>query len=152
MTHKAMTENSTVERSAGGETSRVFRFPATADAPGRARVVAEKALHEGYPDLAETSLLLISELVTNCVRHGQLKPDRQIELKITTYSDGVKIDVVDPGVGFRYKPREGSLDRAGGWGLYMVDQLSTRWGVEEGYPTTVWFELHRPAGATSRYF
>jgi anti-sigma regulatory factor (Ser/Thr protein kinase) len=144
-----MTENATAQRQTNGGTRTVFRFPAAADAPGRARAAAESTLQDGYPDLVETSLLLISELVTNCVRHGELSPDKQIELKITTYSDGLKIDIVDPGVGFRYKPREGSLDRAGGWGLYMVEQLSSRWGVGDGYPTTVWFELQRPNGSAA---
>ena len=146
-----MTENLTAERQTNGGTRRVFRFPATADAPGRARVAAESALKEGYDELLETSLLLISELVTNCVRHGRLGPDKKIELKITTYSEGVKVDVSDPGVGFLYKPREGSLDRAGGWGLYMVDQLSSRWGLGDGFPTTVWFELDRSNGSSPQY-
>jgi anti-sigma regulatory factor (Ser/Thr protein kinase) len=84
-----MTENMTAERQANGGTKKVFRFPATADAPRQARVAAERALQDGYADLVETSQLLISELVTNCVRHGRLSPDKQIELKITTYSDEI---------------------------------------------------------------
>ena len=143
-----MTEPATAKRTSNEGTQAVFKFAATADAPGQARVAAEAILREEYSELMETSLLLISELVTNCVRHAQLGPEKQIELRVTTYGNGLKIDVVDPGVGFRYKQREGSLDRAGGWGLYMVDQLSHRWGVEDGYPTTVWFELQRPNGYT----
>ena len=130
----------------------VFRFPATPDAPGRARAAAESVLQNGYSDLMETSLLLVSELVTNCIRHGGLDATKQIEVKVRTYDNGVKIDVVDPGVGFQYKPREGPLERAGGWGLYMVDQLSNRWGVEEGYPTRVWFELSRRNGLSLNPF
>ena len=145
-----MNENATAERpSMNGGNGAVFRFPATPAAPGQAREAAQSVLANGYADLVETSMLLISELVTNCVRHGGLAPDNHIEVRIRTYSNGLKIDVVDYGVGFRYRPREGALDRAGGWGLYMVDQLAHRWGVNDGYPTTVWFELHKPRQAYS---
>lgn len=144
--------NATTERpSSNGGTGAVFRFSATPEAPSKARLAAENVLQEGYAELIETSMLLISELVTNCVRHAKLEPDKPIELKITTFGNGVKIDVVDYGVGFRYKPREAGLDRAGGWGLYMVDQLAHRWGINDGYPTTVWFELQKSNNSPRRY-
>ena len=140
-----MKENVTSQRYSKGETKVVFRFPASPDAPGRARLAAENMLQDNYAELMETSLLLVSELVTNSVRHGRLGPDKYIELKIAAFANGVKIDVVDPGTGFSYQPRKGALDRVGGWGLYMVEQLSHRWGVNEGFPTTVWFELQKPS-------
>lgn len=141
-----MKEKTTTQRHSESGTKVVFRFPATSDAPGRARLAAENMLQDNYAELVETSLLLVSELVTNSVRHAQLGSDQYVELKISSFVNGVKIDVVDSGTGFNYKPRKGALDRVGGWGLYMVEQLSHRWGVNEGFPTTVWFELQRSPG------
>jgi len=136
-----MMERTTTERPRNGGTKVVFRIPATPEAPRHARLAAENMLQDEYAELMETSLLLVSELVTNSIRHAQLEPDSSIELKIATFTNGVKFDVVDPGAGFSYRPRKGALDRVGGWGLYMVEQLSHRWGVNDDLPTTVWFEL-----------
>ena len=50
-------------------------------------------------------------------------------------------EVTDPGPGFEPKPVTPSFYQTGGWGLYLVEQLSDRWGVIRGKATTVWFEL-----------
>ena len=142
-------KTTTTERDDSG-TRLVFRFPATQDAPGRARLAAKNILQDNYGELVETSVLLVSELVTNSVKHAQLGPDQYIELNISTFEDGVKIDVIDSGTGFNYRPRKGALDRVGGWGLYMVEQLSHRWGISDSFPTTVWFELQKSPSRGNR--
>lgn len=83
--------------------------------------------------------LLVTEVVTNAVRHGA--GDRVRMTLNTTAGGGLHCEVVDDGDGFvpaetRHKPR----DEPGGWGLMLVDQLSTAWGVHTG-STHVWFEL-----------
>jgi anti-sigma regulatory factor (Ser/Thr protein kinase) len=84
--------------------------------------------------------LLVSELVTNAVRH----PDQEgpIELELSVAGEGIRIAVSDPGEGFT-KPTVGPPppDALGGRGLLIVDRLASRWGVDPGRPTRVWFEL-----------
>jgi len=95
--------------------------------------------------LREDLLLLVSELVTNAVRHGGVGPDGSVRVEMHQGPERMRVDVVDAGTGFeRESIRPG--DGAGGWGLCLVERLSDRWGVgrtESG--TDVWFELRRPA-------
>jgi anti-sigma regulatory factor (Ser/Thr protein kinase) len=91
--------------------------------------------------------LLVSELVTNSVRHAEVGPDDSIALKVTLGEPSVRVEVVDHGPGF--DPPELAEDagetRDRGWGLFFVTQLADRWGVErEG--GRVWFEIDRSGG------
>jgi anti-sigma regulatory factor (Ser/Thr protein kinase) len=83
--------------------------------------------------------LLVTEVVTNAVRHGAGDSIR-IQLD-STASGGLRCEVIDAGSGF-VPPREPRPhdDRAGGWGLMLLDRLSDAWGVHAG-STHVWFEL-----------
>ena len=89
-------------------------------------------------------VLLISELVTNSVRHAGLDATQPLQLSLATKGDTVRLAVRDPGPGFR--PPQAPTDPAhvGGWGLVLVDQLAERWGVEhDGKGNVVWCELRR---------
>jgi anti-sigma regulatory factor (Ser/Thr protein kinase) len=93
--------------------------------------------------LAEAELLT-SELVTNAVRHAQLKEGDPIGLDIDVDSDTVHVAVVDDGAGFDFrKVFQEPGDRRGGWGLYLVDKVSDRWGIDPSPPHSVWFEIDR---------
>ena len=59
--------------------------------------------------------------------------------------DLVRACVTDPGPGFEATPREPGDDPGSGWGLFLVEQLSDRWGVELAGGTSVWFEIDRRA-------
>jgi anti-sigma regulatory factor (Ser/Thr protein kinase) len=127
-----------------------FRFPAGPFAPRQARSAAERVMNEVYEPLTDTTLLLVSELVTNSVRHAGLGPENYyVEMRISTHDHRVKVEVIDPGGGFVPSSRTGPRDRVGGWGLFMVEQLACCWGVDEGTPTTVWFELPVPEDAVA---
>jgi anti-sigma regulatory factor (Ser/Thr protein kinase) len=93
--------------------------------------------------------LLVSELVTNAVRHANLAPGDAILLVIDLEDSILRVEVHDPGGGF--VPRAPAPDpaRPSGWGLYLVEELADRWGVETQVGTRVWFELDRAACATS---
>ena len=100
---------------------------------------------EGGLDTAQLSelRLLVTELVTNSVRHGT-QPDDWIRLEIEIYGNAVRVVVSDRGPGFEPDPDpKPHLDRPGGWGLCLVDRLADRWGVERNGETAVWFELDR---------
>ena len=91
--------------------------------------------------------LLVSELVTNAVRHANLAPGDAILLVIDLGDRVLRVEVHDPGGGF--VPRAPAPDpaRPSGWGLYLVEELADRWGVDSDERTLVWFELDRPAAA-----
>jgi anti-sigma regulatory factor (Ser/Thr protein kinase) len=89
-------------------------------------------------------VLLISELVTNSVRHAGLDATQPLQLSVTTDGAIVRVAVRDPGPGFR--PPKAPTDPAhvGGWGLVLVDQLAEEWGVtHDGEANVVWCELRR---------
>jgi anti-sigma regulatory factor (Ser/Thr protein kinase) len=91
--------------------------------------------------------LLVSELVTNAVRHANLAPGDVIRLVIDLEDSVLRVEVHDPGGGF--VPRAPAPDpaRPSGWGLYLVEELADRWGVDSDERTLVWFEVDRPAAA-----
>jgi anti-sigma regulatory factor (Ser/Thr protein kinase) len=87
--------------------------------------------------------LLISELVTNAVRHAGLKNGDRIGLVVHVHEAVLRVEVDDPGSGFELRPPKPDPARASGWGLYLVDELADRWGMDRGGRggTRIWFEL-----------
>ena len=64
-----------------------------------------------------------------------------IGLRVTLTQGCVRVEVSDAAAGVTAPAiRQPSVE--GGWGLRIVDQLSSRWGVSsEGERRVVWFEL-----------
>jgi len=121
-----------------------LEVPPDAKAPGRARgAIAglDGLLGPALPDVA----LLVSELVTNGVRHAQAGPDAAVRVAVRVAEDRIRVEVSDGGEGFAHGPLPPDPERGGGWGLRLLEELSDRWGVERDRGTTVWFELLRPA-------
>ena len=102
---------------------------------------ARRALHEARlpDDLQHTVDLLSTEVIANAVRHANLRPDQKITFAARFVEDFIRVEVHDPGPGFDpEREREGR-----GFGLRMVDKLSSRWGVQRQQGTRVWFEVDR---------
>jgi anti-sigma regulatory factor (Ser/Thr protein kinase) len=96
------------------------------------------------PELTREDLaLLVSELVTNAVRHAGLSSRDPIDVKLVNGGRTVRLAVHDGGHGFAFSPaRDEGPPVAGGRGLAIVDALSASWGVDrEGDGCTVWCEL-----------
>jgi anti-sigma regulatory factor (Ser/Thr protein kinase) len=91
--------------------------------------------------------LLVSELVTNAVRHAGLKTGDRIGLVVHVHEAVLRVEVDDPGRGFELSPPKPDPARASGWGLYLVDELADRWGMDRGGRggTRIWFELDSAA-------
>lgn len=113
------------------------RLPRDASAPSVARTTVRRRLGAQLDatrlgDLA----VVVSELVTNAVRHGRGAITMRLQLDDGT----VRGEVVDEGGGFEREIRRRGPAEVGGRGLAVVDGLTTRWGVHEG-TTHVWFVL-----------
>jgi anti-sigma regulatory factor (Ser/Thr protein kinase) len=96
-------------------------------------------------DVLDNLRLMVSELVTNSIRHAGLPHGTWIELTVQVGSGRIRVEVTDTGPGFDPQPLTPSMYQTSGWGLFLVDQLSDRWGVIRGDSTKVWFELDRRA-------
>ena len=89
-------------------------------------------------------VLVISELVTNSVRHAGIDASEPVQLSVNVDGDTVRVAVRDLGPGFEPPPAPSDPAHVGGWGLVLVDQLAERWGVEhDGEANVVWCELRR---------
>jgi anti-sigma regulatory factor (Ser/Thr protein kinase) len=115
-------------------------LPEGPEAPGVARRFVARLRPELPADLMPSVVLLVSEVVTNSYRHGAAGDD-VIGLRVSLVDEGVRVEVSDAGAGPTVPViRRGSVD--GGWGLRIVDELSSRWGIStEGRRRVVWFEL-----------
>lgn len=118
--------------------------------------VARRSLGEMQECLGAEQLeyarLLVTEVVTNCVLHAALRPEDEIRLWAAAFPGVVRVEVRDPGPGFE-KPPSGGLSslRPGvgaehGRGLYLLERLSDRWGVDFEGSTRVWFEIGGDGG------
>lgn len=85
--------------------------------------------------------LLVSELVTNSVRHSGASQRAKVALEVAARPDAVRVEVTDAGTGFEPRPRTPDQEQGSGWGLHLVDRIAQRWGVEGKRRTRVWFEL-----------
>jgi anti-sigma regulatory factor (Ser/Thr protein kinase) len=88
--------------------------------------------------------VVVSELVTNSVRHGGLAPSSAVGIDLVVEPGSVRGCVTDPGSGFDVgavpPPVPGC---GGGWGLHIVGQIARAWSVERppSGGVTVRFEL-----------
>lgn len=88
----------------------------------------------------------MTELVTNGVKHSDTD---ELEMSVSLSPATVRVEVGDRGEGFDLKPGAPTLGRPGGYGLYIVELLADRWGVDRRDLNWVWFEMDREsAGAT----
>jgi anti-sigma regulatory factor (Ser/Thr protein kinase) len=123
------------------------RLPVSPEAAAEARHALDE-LAEAIPDGRMRDVrLLISELVTNAVRHADLDASDAIDLVIDVADRMLRVEVHDPGGGFVPSTPSPDPARPSGWGLYLVAELADRWGVDSDERTRVWFELDRPAAA-----
>jgi len=93
----------------------------------------------GAQDLHDLEVL-VSEVVTNAVRHAGAGPDGTIVVHVAMSSDCLRIEVCDQGPGFTPPDVPRRRRDGGGNGLVLLDRLSSAWGVAGDDGTCVWFE------------
>ena len=124
----------------------IREFEATTASVPRARHwVAEKLTRWSVTEASEAAQLLVTELMSNAVRHGSGRP----VVSVSVAESSVEVGVSDTGILMPRPPRHPSGDwvdvdptSQGGRGLHIVDSLATEWGtrpLETG--KCVWFLL-----------
>lgn len=118
-------------------------LPARLEGPSLARKHLARLEGEVTPAVLDNLRLLVSELVTNSIRHAGLPPTATIALAVRIESGRIRVEVRDHGRGFQSRSVTPTMYQTSGWGLYLVDRLADRWGVVRKGSTSVWFELDR---------
>jgi serine/threonine-protein kinase RsbW len=84
----------------------------------------------GFAAIARDCELIVSELVTNSVRHAAEVPGRPpVRLRLSGRARGLQIEVWDASDDLPGRGRDAPPDEPGGWGLVLVDALADRWGA-----------------------
>ncbi|MGK4584201.1 ATP-binding protein [Kitasatospora sp. HPMI-4] len=110
--------------------------------------LADMESTELFADVGE---LVVTELVGNAVRHARTTPGRLIFVRFEVQSGLLRIEVHDAS-GERPTVRAAGVDDEAGRGMWLVDQLSVRWGCcprAGGVGKAVW-ALVGPADGDAR--
>ncbi|MGW0817802.1 ATP-binding protein [Streptomyces viridiviolaceus] len=125
----------------GNPTEREVLLPSLPESAATARRLAQVvALRQWMlgPKATEDTVLLVSELVGNAVRHTGA---RSFGLRMIRRPGWIRVEVRDPSRGLPCLMPVQETDISGR-GLFLVDKLSDRWGVDllpRG--KTTWFEM-----------
>ncbi|MFJ2115987.1 MULTISPECIES: ATP-binding protein [unclassified Streptomyces] len=125
----------------GNPTEGEVRLPSRPESASAARRITHNVVLRQWalsPQTAEYAVLLVSELVGNAVRHTGA---RVFGLRMLRRRGWIRIEVRDPSRGLPCLMPVHELDISGR-GLFLVDRLSDRWGVDllpRG--KTTWFEM-----------
>ena len=108
-----------------------------------ARAFVRERLGDQHPSLDDVELL-VSELVTNSVRHSNSRDGGTVTVVLAAIPDGVHAMVIDDGSdtvpAIRIDPADEACE--GGRGMFLVDQLAQRWGTkDDAAGRSVWFEV-----------
>ena len=92
---------------------------------------------EGYRGDTDTVLLLVSELVTNAVRHAATP----FEILVDVQHEGVRVEVIDDDAEHPPEVQHPRPEETNGRGLLIVDELAAGWGSEplDERSKSVWF-------------
>jgi serine/threonine-protein kinase RsbW len=132
---KARREGATVE-------THEHRLPHSPDSATIARSLAEEELGPFLTsERAEDLRLMVSELVTNAIKHAPPEPDGMIVLELERNGDAVRVVVRDGGQ--HVDPNLAGFDSPadGHFGLFLVDTRADRWGFSIDGDKGFWFEM-----------
>jgi anti-sigma regulatory factor (Ser/Thr protein kinase) len=124
-----------------GTVSGVLTLPSTPQAPALAREHVRNLGPSWPPQVMDTVLLAVTEVVTNAVRYGQ----GDIEFGVRVADGTVRIEVSDTNPEPpRRRPRSSDALIEGGLGLHLLDVITREWGTdsrEGALGKTVWIEV-----------
>jgi anti-sigma regulatory factor (Ser/Thr protein kinase) len=118
------------------------RLPADRHAAAAAREALDPVTVDLTPERQDDARLLVSELATNSIRHARLEGAGWVRLTVCVDEDTLRVEITDSGAGFEPpidQTAEPGLES--GRGLFLVDALSDRWGVDHKGAARTWFEM-----------
>ena len=126
-------------------TERILRLalPSDASAVRMARQITRDALAAWHlAQLEETAVLLVSELVTNAVRHAT--DTGAVGLELASTGTHLRVEIQDGDPSWRQMDSVADCDESG-YGFLLVDSLADRWGLRRVCAgKAVWAELDVP--------
>lgn len=127
------------------------RFPRHRRSVGRARAALRHQLaiwHIDDAELADSAVLLLSELTTNAV-NAAATPGREIGVRFELTVAALRLEVSDASDG-QPRLRHAAGDDESGRGLALVEALADAWGTEprDTVGKVVWALLLLPEGGT----
>ena len=138
MTAEARAREGVADRTRG----LVLELPAKPTAVPAARRALLGCNGELPSSIRDDVLLLVTELVSNAVRHAEPGADRAVRVELRRRRRMVRVAVFDGGGGFTAEAPHATRDESGGWGLFLVDQIADRWAVTPTPSgTCAWFEI-----------
>ncbi len=130
------------------QTVRRFRFRAQPQAVGAARRVLHEWEAHFDPVLFYDLSLCVSELVTHSVQHGDHDTTDYLELAVRRRAGGVRAEISEPRLDVELTAAPSMT--ASDWGMFIVDRVADRWGVDHDAGTLVWCEIDLAADGRSR--
>ncbi|WP_329274659.1 ATP-binding protein [Streptomyces sp. NBC_01451] len=129
----------------------MYRFPRHRRSVGRARAALRHQLaiwHIDDAELADSAVLLLSELTTNAV-NAPTAPGRVIAVRFELAGAALRLEVSDVSDG-QPRLRHAAGDDESGRGLALVEALADAWGTEprDTVGKVVWARLVLPEGGT----
>jgi two-component sensor histidine kinase len=113
--------------------------PAGPTAPREARSSLQPLRDVLPEEVLDALRLIVSELVTNSVKHATLLPDAAISVWVHIGAGVVRLEVADHSGGFPLDVSPGREGGESGWGLFIVNRLADRWGA--GSEDGIWVEI-----------
>ena len=93
------------------------------------RAVTDCVADQVTPAVLADAKLLISELVSNSVRHSAAT-GQAVVVRVGVERTRLRLEVEDSGCSGEIAPRAPDLSNGGGLGLQLVHELSERWAIE----------------------
>ena len=137
-----------------GDPSSSVSVPHARSSVGAARhaLADELAANGVSPPVLQDAVLVLSELVSNAIKHAAPLPTGEIQVRWDLGEDHLHLEITDGGAMTRPHPGNAAVSSLGGRGLDIVRTICRAWGVTENDGTvTVWADLPRePAGRAAQ--
>jgi anti-sigma regulatory factor (Ser/Thr protein kinase) len=99
---------------------------------------------------SEDAMLVMSELVSNAVKHAAPLPGGEVRVRWSIATDCLHLEITDGGAVTRPNPAIATVFALGGRGLDIVRTISDQWGVtHDSDSVTVWADVPRLPTATA---
>jgi len=121
-------------------------------AVARQRLAAELTAAGIFDGVVVDTVLVVSELLSNAIRHARPLPGSNLRLAWELNDGVVEIAVSDGGAATRPMTVQATVSSLGGRGLDIVDYLARSWGVRtDDTGLTVWAVMAGPEDPDTRF-